>query len=59
MLKIVSVPVASWMTAAPVTALMVIEKLLAGPGLVQGRIGTGIVNWVPPAGIEAEPDVAV
>jgi hypothetical protein len=53
MLKIVSVPVASWITAAPVTALMVTEKLLAGPGLVQGRIGTGIVNWVAPAGIEA------
>jgi hypothetical protein len=39
MLKIVSVPVASWITAAPVTPLMVTEKLLVGPGLVQGRIG--------------------
>ncbi len=54
-----SVPVASWMTAAPVTPPMVIEKLLIGPELVQGRIGTGIVNCVPPAGIDAEPDVAV
>ena len=59
MLRTVPVPVASWMVAGPVGLLIVIENVLVGAAVVHGRIGTAIVNWVPPAGIDADPDVVV